>query len=413
MIGMVLMPFSSGTEVAVVAYGLPVLLLLCIGYIVLQMRDPYFRPGMMQPSLLGLLLVITIVATSLYGPEFKAAAARVIPNVIGFLVFLYLLSPFSGPPGTVTKVERTAAIYIVAATVVALYYLINFVVQANEVGLAGVLLDRVTGGIISLPWGATNVVASLLLLPMLLTFYFGSKTDNTRGGFFYLFARTIMVATILLTQSRGAMISGAFGLVLLAFFFKGRARIRLLAFVALTWFLWAMFDSWVQSVLDQQFVSEIVARFSGEDVVDLNGRVQIWEKFSDAFLGSPLLGSGFYSTLYTIGSSGHNIVLTTVVERGLVGLALSSAILIKAAQGVVSGFFRAKASDLKLFLACLGAGGAASVLHLMVEDANFTQQYIVYSWVALALVFQVLEALPAEAPVAIRDAGHNSLRYTT
>ena len=33
------------------------------------------------------------------------------------------------------------------------------------------------------------------------------------------------------------------------------------------------------------------------------------------------------------------------------------------------------------------AGGIASLVHLMVEDANFTQQYIIYSWVFLAIIF--------------------------
>jgi O-antigen ligase len=205
---------------------------------------------------------------------------------------------------------------------------------------------------------------------------------------------TMCVSSILMTQSRGAMLSGAFGLLLLALFFRGRARRRLLTFVAITWILWTLFDRWTSSIMEEQVISEIVARFSGDDVSSLNGRVEIWQQFAEEFWNSPLIGSGYYSTLYTIGSSGHNLILTTVIERGLVGLALSAGILLKAADEVVRGFLRANTPNSKLFFACIGAGGAASLLHLMVEDAFFTQQYIVYSWVALAIVFQAVEVLP-------------------
>lgn len=412
-IGLLLVPFSTGTEVAVMSYGLPALLVLNLCYIVMQIQTPVLSSRQQLPAGLGLLLIVAITATSLYAPEPQASFARVAPNIIGFLVFLYLLSPFYQGDRMGTRFESVAKVYVASATIVAFYYLINFIGAVNEIGLAGVFLDRVTGGIISLPWGATNVVASVLLLPMLLTFYFGVTEPRKKVRAYYFIARTAMVATILMTQSRGAMLSGAFGLVLLALFFKGRDRRRLLTFVAITWLLWTLFDRWVSSIMAEQVISEIVARFSGDDISSLNGRVEIWQQFATEFWNSPLIGSGYYSTLYTIGSSGHNLVLTTVIERGLIGLALSAGILLKAAEEVVRGFFRANTQNTRLFFACLGAGGAASMLHLMVEDANFTQQYIVYSWVALALVFQAVEVLPDAVPEKTPILSQPTLIYKT
>lgn len=412
--GMLLLPFSSGTEVAVMSYGLPVLLIVGICYIILQIRAPFLASAQQLPAFLGLLLILAISATSIYAPEPEASFARVVPNVIGFLVFLYLLSPFCGLAGTVERFEAVAKVYVASAIVVAFYYLINFIGAVNEIGLAGVFLDRVTGGIISLPWGATNVVASVLLLPMLITFYFGVTEESKKVRAYYFIGRTAMVATILMTQSRGAMLSGAFGLILLAMFFTGRARRRLLVFVAITWTLWSLFDRWVNSIMaETQVISEIVARFSGDDISTLNGRVGIWQQFAGEFTSSPLIGTGYYSTLYTIGSSGHNLILTSVIERGLIGMALSGAILLKAIECVIRGFLRADTEKSKLFFACLGAGGACSLLHLMVEDSNFTQQYIVYSWVALALVFQAVEIVPEDSPEAASELIPHSLSYKT
>jgi len=42
----------------------------------------------------------------------------------------------------------------------------------------------------------------------------------------------------------------------------------------------------------------------------------------------------------------------------------------------------------------------ASMIHLMVEDANFSQPYIVYSWVFLAIIFVARNQLRTGSGIA-------------
>jgi uncharacterized membrane protein len=61
------------------------------------------------------------------------------------------------------------------------------------------------------------------------------------------------------------------------------------------------------------------------------------------------------------------------------------AVLALAAWRALVGRLRARDRADRLLFASILSGGAAALIHLMVEDANLTHQYIVYSWIALAL----------------------------
>ncbi len=390
---MLLMPFSTGAQLGVFSFGLPFLGLLTLHYLMMQIANPSMSPWRRQISLYALLLIAAIAISSLYALAPFASFARLVPNVLGFFTFLLLISPFFGEPASHSTYEFTARMYVAGGALVAAYFLGNFAYAVSTIGVAAVFLDRVTGGVISLPWGATNVVASVLLFPLFLTFYFTNAGPHPSGKWWYLLARILMLAAIAVTLSRGAALSTAFGLVLLAFFFQGRARRRVIVFLLLaTGAAWYV-NRQIEDVMSQQLVSALVNRFQDSDVKDFNGRVLLWTLFGSAFLKAPLLGIGYYSSLYYFQASGHNIILTTLVERGLIGLGLSAVLPAKAGRTLVFGLRNAGDACTRTMFACMTAGGFASMLHLMIEDANFTQQYIVYSWVAFALVFQAVQVI--------------------
>lgn len=406
-VGMLLMPISTGAIRGVFAFGLPFLGLLSVHYLMLQVAHPYMDRWHRRIGLYAFLLVAAIAITTMYSIAPFASFARLMPNVLGFFLFMILISPFFGDQSSYATYELTGRVYAFAGGLVAAYYLANFVYAVSTIGLAAVFLDRVTGGIISLPWGATNVVASVLLFPFSLTFYFASREVSGAGRWKYLVLRILMVAAIATTVSRGAIISLGFGLCVLAVLLRGRRQIRVILLLIAAAAVVVYVNKQINDVMSQQVVSTLVNRFQDSDVRDMNGRIFLWEKFGAAFVESPVFGIGYYSSLYYFQMSGHNLFLTSLVERGLLGFALSAALPIKAGETLLHGLAAAPDARTRLFFCCLTAGALSSMLHLMIEDANFTQQYIVYSWVALALVFQAAQVIrskgnrPIKAPVVL------------
>ena len=401
--GMCLLPFSSGSTDGVVSLGLPLLALLALGHIagVVGGTRPPSRNA--SASKLGFLLVVALTAATLYAPEHIPAVARLIPNVIGFFVFLFLLSGFETE--NVPDFERAANAYIISATILAAYFLLTFLKAVAEVGIAGVFVDRITGGVFSLPWGASNVVASTLILPVFLTFYFSGERRASAPTTFYFIARIILLLGIGVTISRGAIFATGIGFVVLSFVSKGKLRRQAVGFLVFLAVAGVVLDKWLGGVLSEQLVSAFLGRLQDADISDLNGRTELWDRFGEEFGKSPLLGIGYYGSLFYFESSGHDIVLTTLVERGVIGFALSSSILVKAAVTTIRAWRVPRHAHSRTFFGCMLAGGIASLVHLMVEDANFTQQYIIYSWVALALVF--MADRPAQS---LRDSSPAELR---
>jgi O-antigen ligase len=279
-----------------------------------------------------------------------------------------VLSPlYASAPGRRPTHESLADVCIVTGATIGIFFVVNFAGAVAAHGLPAVLLDRVTGGLSSLPWGASNVVASHLILPFFLTFAPNARAAGGRRAVYVWIALTLVL-----------------GLVLLLLVLRGRARRRLAAFL-LSGLLAVLVADYVTGALAEQFAAPALERFSGADIGDLNGRTTIWEQFLSAFAESPALGIGYYASTRALESTGHNFLLTTLVERGVVGFCLSALVLVTAAAAIVRTYRLSADPTLRAFTGCLAIGGGASCFHLLFEDANFTQPYIILSWVALAL----------------------------
>jgi O-antigen ligase len=387
-IGMPLLAFSTapGSGGPVLAYGLPVLALTAALYLAFRLMHPYAGRGHLPALFSGAALVGALSIATLYSPFPGESLARYLPNVLGFVIFCYVLSPlYASAPGRRPTHESLADVCIVTGATIGIFFVVNFAGAVAAHGLPAVLLDRVTGGLSSLPWGASNVVASHLILPFFLTFAPNARAAGGRRAVYVWIARGAMVTAVVMTQSRGAALTLVLGLVLLLLVLRGRARRRLAAFLLSGLLAVLVADYVTGGALAEQFAAPALERFSGADIGDLNGRTTIWEQFLSAFAESPALGIGYYASTRALESTGHNFLLTTLVERGVVGFCLSALVLVTAAAAIVRTYRLSADPTLRAFTGCLAIGGGASCFHLLFEDANFTQPYIILSWVALAL----------------------------
>jgi O-antigen ligase len=405
--GMALLGFSTaaGEGSAVVSFGLPFLAVAAALYVAVRLRTTAVDRTVVPHAIAGLCLASALVLATAIAPVPRESVARLIPNLLGFVLFGFVLSPFYAPRAE-DRYRSLSWVLVLTGGIIGTYFVTRFVLAVAKIGLGAVLVDRVTGGVYSLPWGATNVVASTLILPVFLTFYLANPAavPSARARALVVVLRLVMMGAVFAAVSRGANVSMIVGMVALLAVLRGRPRRQLLLFFGAFGVVLAGIDAWTGGAITSAATSGFFSRFQAADVGNLNGRTDIWQHFLGAFANSPLVGVGYFASLRMFGTTGHDLVLTTLVERGILGAALSVLVVLSAAGYWYAGLRRAQTAERRLFLGALGVGGACSMLHLMFEDANFTQQYMIMSWIALALPFLAWRAdlqprsLPASAP---------------
>jgi hypothetical protein len=321
LLGVVLMPFSSGATPGsvVVAYGLgPLLLMTALLLFGLLLRSDVPR-GVGDGWLAGALLMFALAAGTVYAPRPLETLARSGPALLGFAAFAFVLSPFYPQPRSGSSVrlraprsEDVATLLVTAGAVLALYFLVHYALAVASNGLAAVLLDRVTGGVMSLPWGSSNVVASCFLFPIFLTFY-GARREVGRGRRWIMIgARLLMMAGLVATVSRGAIGAMLLGLIFHLVIAGPGRRIGLASGLAVLVLLAIGVDVASGGAYSTQLGEVVTSRFDATEVRELNGRTDHWSEFFDLFLAAPLFGAGYYGTMTLAGGTGHSLLLTTL-----------------------------------------------------------------------------------------------------
>ena len=389
-----LMPFSTGAGEGsvVVAVGLVPLMLLGVLLVCGLLLRPTLDRAMADGWATGALLTGALVIATIYAPKPVESLARSGPGVLGFLAFLFVLSPLypeprGGSPARLRapRSEEAALLLVSAGTVLAVYFVANYALAVLSKGLLAVMFDRVTGGAMSLPWGSSNVVASCFLLPIFLTFYCGRLEAPRRRRRAMLVARLLMMLGLVATLSRGAIGAMVIGL-LMHLVIAGRGRRTGLALGMASLVVGGfVIDAVAGGNMTRELGALAASRLDRAEISQLNNRTDHWVEFILLFAESPLIGAGYYGTMTLAGGTGHNLLLTTLAERGLFGALCSVAVLVLAAWRTLAGWLTARRSEDRLLFATLLSGGSAALVHLMIEDANLTHQYIVFSWLALAL----------------------------
>lgn len=384
--GLLLLPFSTskdGRFGVVVFFGLPCLLLLgALVPIYLLEQSSRGRLGLKRNlysiTFISAGYVASMLLFSFVSPMLVPSLVRAVPNLIGYFIFLYLVSfsvlPIDQLAAVYTKVSRVLS---ASGTVLAIYFIGNIAVVSSDLGIRRVLLERYVGGAMSLPWGASNTIAAILLLPLISTACL--RRFEARSGLGGYVQPAVMFLAILLTMSRGALCAL---LAALALFFLTRKNYKLLIFVlviaaiAISAFYWG----------DHALFAEIWAeRASRQKMYEFNGRSEIWHSHLQYFLKHPFEPIGYYASLFTSErTSSHNLLLTTLLEQGIAGLALVLGLFVSAARWSLAGLAcgTKRQRDFSALYLC---GFFAIFINLQVEDANFTLPYIIYFWIFLGL----------------------------
>jgi hypothetical protein len=396
--GFALLPFStqSKTQESIALFTLPfpffegfyspglaILWLACIVGVVCWFQggariEFYSRPYI----LIAYSYVVLVLCLLPVVPDIRASLIRASSHLLGVLLFSLLVSGVgysSINRDQPSQAQLPLLALAITGTILSLYYLLNTVAQTSLAGLQDVVYSRYTGGVNSLPWGASNIVAAVLIITLCaaMQYYTGPRQSRKM-----LLAVYVIASGVVATLSR----NGALCLVLIILSYGlifGRQR--------LVWMLASgLFFTIILLLLIRANLLTDIVETRTSDFVDgtpLAGRQEIWSHYIEKLGERPFGFNGFYASLGEFGFSPHNWFLVTYWELGFLGVGLGLALV---ALPLIEIWRESRRRPLlnsrsKTLLLALSF---TVFLNLQVEDPQFSHQYIVCWWTWQAAIVQ-------------------------
>ena len=360
-LGMILLGFSTSPEDGgVLSFGTPFFIAAMLAFMPVIFR--YLADMDWRFFIFPFLYIFLIVVMTAFSFSPFQSSVRAFFNVVGFVVYLGLICSVLSQR---LSVQALARILIFSGAVLAMYFIVNFFLSSMEHGIQQVILERYVGGAMSLPWGASNTIAQVLLLSAVSY----TILEERRKFDFLMFC--LIAVGICLTFSRSNML-----LLFLLLFFVFRMRQLIMVGFVSVFVLGVFFAYMVISVgWDLSgFDTFLSSRTDVELLATGNGRLQTMMEKIDYLVDHPFEPIGYYSSLFHFELSAHNFWMTSLIEESLVAVLVSLGFFFFVGRTV----FRRDRSVFFGFLIIMMA--------LMVEDPHFTQQYITSFWVYLALL---------------------------
>jgi O-antigen ligase len=388
---MYLLPFSTGTGAGsfVVTFAFPFLVLLFFfiagSLIVRKERINY--PNELKLSLLfALIHLFAIFIASLMNQNLMMSFARSIFDFFGFALFLYITSHASKSQNAALVYSKMSPVFVWSGVIMSAYFIVNFLLAVQQNSLDQVLLERENGGLMSLPWGASNTIAGCLMMPFFLALdrSFNTKSLKFNSRVVMFLAMLLIMFAIIVTQSRNVIITLLLGLTFVGVLTKNiKPTILFLVTIVTIVASLAIFSGQDLSSIFEARVGD-----QAQDVGGFNGRTTLWEVAILYFSNHPFSPLGYFGMLGEIGHTGHNIFLTTLLEQGIFGLVAYILFLINNLGFSLKKIFDKSLSfairrRMTLYLIAM----LSMLLQLQFEDSNLTAQNIFYQWIFLALMY--------------------------
>ncbi len=190
--------------------------------------------------------------------------------------------------------------------------------------LPGVIVDgKLVRGALYTGWGVYNNVGCIMAICVPAPFYFAAKK---RFGWLYTIAGCVFFLGVVLTQSRGSILSAVvvFAACGIAALVKAQKKEKIGVFVVLAAFVLAV---GIGLVVKRDETNIIFSSFFTNGMDDSN-RFNIYKACWQDFLEAPAFGKGFYhSSGYVAGKPGsfippraHNTIFQLLASGGIVAL---------------------------------------------------------------------------------------------
>lgn len=374
MTGCALLGLSSAPEdsLGVQSFGLPFLLLtLFFGLPNVARLTNSARPVRILALIVTAFASVSwMVITCFWSAQPFPSLSRALINVLGLVLFIFftLVAPGGSMPAILLR--RVVFGTTLATSICAAYYVGNLIGVLIEFGPAAVFVERFVGGLMSLPWGASNTIAAVLLLGVGVTLIH----RNLYTPLTLWIALLVQIAAVIFTLSR----NGSALMALLVWLGTTRTEHRRI----LTWLVAVAFIVALVSatIVDAEAVTALLDdRLSGGEDLS-NGRVDQWAVMLGHVMSDPFGMVGYYGSIYTFELSAHNFLLNTLVEQGFPGLLLAVAFVYQ----LFTLRPRTAGTNVRSNPLTYPKLWCVVALNLSFEDPNFTQPYIIVFWLVVA-----------------------------
>jgi O-antigen ligase len=390
---MCLLPFSTGggtgSGSVVVTFALPFLLFLffAIVFNFFNTKGSISYPIEVKSSIFWAMMhAFSILLSSLMNSELPVAFARSIFHLLGFTIFLYITANSSVIRNAGLAYNKISMILVLSGFIMSSYFIGNFIFVIQQNSLEQVLLERSKDGLLGLPWGVSNTIASCLTIPFFVALDRGlnAMKSNAVNAQFVFFMSIVMIAGVILTQSRNAIITLMIGITFISISTKNKTLIFLLIAIVSALILTII-------VLYGQDLDGIFAARMGDgadDIEGFNGRTSVWSKAILYFSEHPLQPVGYFGMIKEIGHTAHNVFLTTLIEQGIFGF-ISYVFFVFSSFSFClkkiydKGLPPITKRRLTLYLISM----FSILLQLQFEDSNLVGQHIIYYWIFLSLMY--------------------------
>lgn len=357
---------------------LPILMLLCVTRFSMS-------NGMVQPGLLGLILVaLFIFIINFFEYERLAALEIQKKEILAFIVnvifMIFMATSIDNEAGFIVAAKAFVATSLVALFI-AYYALIfdhipfeGFVRSFGGDGREPLTYLNDNNGVIRLtgPFYDPNFFG-VYLLNVIILCYWLSKFHKASLGLTALLV--FCVVSLVMTMSRTALI-GFFMFMLVAIFYSS-TRVRLIALVAAP----VLLSGVIAFLMSNELMSSQL--LSGDSI---NERMHFYIRGWSAFMEGPFFGSGTVSILddATGFATAHNVYLSILAKYGVAGFVLYMMLVFFPVLMLIMKWYVID-GRYKLFI--ISVYSAYFIMYISYDFLNFLEfQYYIFGMAVAAMV---------------------------
>jgi len=306
-------------------------------YIVAILYNPKLLPKKSWLFLSIAIFIAVLIASAIFGVDAYRSFFSSIERSEGIITWLYLLGFFTLLIGTIKSADawkKLFAVVILAGWVQSLYALAQWLNLPFALKTSG---ERIGGSI-----GNPSFLAAYLIFIIFIAAYLYSLEKNTLAKTYYAGLVGLDLALLWATQTRGAILAMAFGIILFAVFtlnkksskkIKMSAAAILIIICASALFIYANKNSlWMQKI---PTISKLASISKNE--VSTKNRIIVWGTGIKCLYDRPFLGWGWenFNACFNerfdpkitkdVGSRpwydrSHNIVIEILSTAGIIGI---------------------------------------------------------------------------------------------
>jgi O-antigen ligase len=357
------------------------------------------RWGRWTDAIGGVLMIFLglTLCRGLWAEEVSRALAGVKSVAGGLLFFLVAVKSKFNEKQLSRKLLPTLYFWTCGLFILVLYAII-FTAREYGIPLISVILNKVD---YLTPLGRTNYIAALALFLWPLLFY-SIFTVAKSLRLFGILATCLLIATLLLLYSRGALVTFAitFPVVVWGYLWLVNRYQRLLIRPTVRFFIVttlvtggivAAFWRW-SKLLGEAAWNLMTSPMTWQNYNTAQARFQLWKNAAEAFIENPVFGHGLYNVTSINSYSGamllvHNFPLQLLAETGFVGFCLYGLALLIIVYRLLKRLLICRHS---LVVSSLCMGGLVALVVSLTNsfiEANFlTRDFDLLFWGMLGFV---------------------------